>query len=236
MGKENVDNNPYRPFDLESGGWFRHEDLIEEVKHTLDKMKEDRVIILEGDPGSGKTSTLKQIETNASLIGENYVPLYLDSSNYINLDREELFSAVYKDILAKLNKSGYPVEKTDIFKRLAMGENAIESFLLKIESTLAGKRSFLLILDEFDLLLEGIKIEIISDMIERFQDIEKNWGNYVLILAGNKKRFVRFKLEIFDKFFKKAFYIRVEQTLDEKRIRKLIVEPRKGGKVALQLQ
>jgi Cdc6-like AAA superfamily ATPase len=231
MSKDNLNSNPYRPFDLESGRWFRNEDLIKNVKQTLDKMKEDRVIILEGDPGSGKTSTLKQIEASSALIGENYVPLYLDSRKYIKHDLEGLFSVVYKDILAKLNNAGYPVEKTDIFRRLPMEENSIESFLLKIESTLAGKRTFLLILDEFDLLLEGIKIDLISDMIKKFQDIEKNWGNYVLILAGNKKRFVRFRLGIFDKFFKNAFYIRVEQTLDEKRIRKLIVEPEKGKKL-----
>jgi Cdc6-like AAA superfamily ATPase len=228
MSKKKEHSNPYRPFDLESGGWFLHEDLIEKVKQTLGKMREDRVIILEGNPGSGKTSTLKQIETTPSLLGENYVPLYLDSRNYINLDRKGLFFAVYKDILEKLNNAGYPVEKTDIFKRPPMEDNTIESFLLKIESILAGKRTFLLILDEFDLLLEGIKIETISKMIEKFRDIEKNWTRYVLILAGNKRRFDRFNAEIFDKFFKKAFYVPVDQTLNEKRIRKLIVEPEKG--------
>jgi hypothetical protein len=55
MSKKKEHSNPYRPFDLESGGWFRHEDLIEKVKQTLDRVGEDRVIILEGNPGSHKS-------------------------------------------------------------------------------------------------------------------------------------------------------------------------------------
>lgn len=229
MGKEKAGGNPYRPFDLESGDWFLHEDLKEKVKETLVKVGEDRVIILEGNPGSGKTSTLMQIEKNPSLIGENYVPIYLDSRKYIKFDLDGLLFAVYKDILTKLSNKGYRVEQTDTFKKLPMEENTIESLLLKIESTLESEETFLLIFDEFDLLLEGTKIEIISNMIENFRDIEKEWSNYVLLLAGNKKRFDPFYVEIFDEFFKEAFYIPVEQTIDEKRIRELIEEPEKGA-------
>jgi len=222
--------NPYRPYDLKSGDWFYHEDVIRKIKEIFETSSENRVIVLQGDPGSGKSSTLKRIAKFRDIIGKEYIPIYLDSRNYINLDPGELLISVYNDVIEKINKFGYQIPKFNKIKKEEITDYAIDtiqSLLLIVEPYLKDKVLFL-ILDEFDKLLEKIDENFISEYIRYFKHIEKNWSNYGLILIGDGRLVNLTKDKTIVKFLQSASKINIEDILDKKTIKKIIVEPAKG--------
>lgn len=224
MNKENSDN-PYRPYDLESGEWFYHEDVIKQFKEFFESETENRVIVLQGNPGSGKSSTLKRIANNKDLLGDRYLPIYLDSKKYIELDAEKLMLAIYKGIIDKLIKSGCTIEKPAFWKKTESSDNPLEIYLLTFDAIISSDLILLLILDEFDKLLEKIPIKVIETVLQHFQKVEKNWANYGLILAGDNKLVNITKSKAVNDFLQATHTINIEESLDEDSIRKLIRNP-----------
>lgn len=220
--------NPYRTYNLESEDWFHHENVLKKVKEIFETHPERRFIVLQGNPGSGKTSTLKRIEKTPEILGKNYIPIYLDSRKYIDFDFEDLFYSLYKDVAAQLIELGYEIPEDDYIKKRRIKGYTVESILLAVDSHLKEGDVLVLIFDEVDNLLENIDVKVISDYIQYFKHIEKNWSSYALILAGDKRLINLTRSETVNQFLAAANNINVEESLEEKNIIHLITGPVKN--------
>ncbi len=230
MNEKSEINNPYRPCDLESGEWFYHEDVIKEIKERLASDQANRVIVVLGNPGSGKTSTLRKIARSPEIIGKNYIPIYLDAREYQKIDFENLLFSMYKDVVAVLNKSGYviPGPGRSSKQQTQEADDLLESFLLTIDSVLPQNETLLIILDEFDNLLRIIDEKTISRIIENLQQIDRDWADCALILAGNKKLQKMTRSRLFNQSIDRISPITIEEVLAEASIRDLVIQPVKG--------
>ncbi|MCK4763326.1 MAG: hypothetical protein KAW12_14100 [Candidatus Aminicenantes bacterium] len=223
-------DNPYYLYDSEWGEQFYHEDVIQRIKSVFNNQPERRVVVLQGNPGSGKTGTLKKIEREPGLLGENYVPIYLNLKKYADLDVDDLLFSLYKDVVRNLNKRGYSIPQPNYFgeRRKKDNINTLESIFLTIASNLAEGKIAVVIFDELDDLLDKTEPETISLFIRYLKNIEHSWSNYGLIMAGDKR------LPDFtgDKTVKTLLAsspsIDVNKMLTEANVKKLIIEPVKG--------
>jgi Cdc6-like AAA superfamily ATPase len=218
-----------RPHELRAG----HDDVVNKIKEIFSIHPEEKFIVLQGNPGSGKTSSLKQIVNHPELLGDNYIPIYLDSTKYIDIDMDELSFFLYHDITDKLINFGYKIQGADLIKKRRKKFYTVESFLLSLDIMLKAKANdtdttLVLIFDEFDKLLDNADIKAISDYIKYYSHIDKNWDNYGLILAGDKKLRNLTKSDIINQLLDKAHIINIEEILAEENIRKLIIESAKG--------
>jgi Cdc6-like AAA superfamily ATPase len=230
---EYENDSSHRPKELRSGDWFYHEDVINKIKEIFNHHPEEKLIILQGNSGSGKTSTIKQIANKPGMLGKNYIPIYLDSTKYIDIDMDDLSFYLYQDITDKLINFGYNIQGADSIKKRRKKFYTIESFLLSLDVMLKTKvndadKTLVLIFDEFDKFLDNVDIKAISDYIKYYSHIDKSWNNYGLILTGDKKLMNLTSSEIINQLLEKAHIISIEEIVAEENIKKLIIEPAKG--------
>jgi len=229
--QQEIIENPYHPYDLEKKNWFYHKDLIKQIKEIFNIHQEERFISLQGNPGSGKTSTLKQIAESPGLLGDKYIPVYLDSRDYMDINKNDLLFFIYNDVLKRFIKLGFETQEADIVKIRHKRGFTVESIIMTVDSLIRShnKNSVLvLIFDEFDKLLEHTPSNVIADNIRYFEHIDKSWSNYGLILAGDKKLANLTREEKINRFLGKAFDINIEKSLNENTIRGLITNPVKN--------
>ncbi|MCK4763325.1 MAG: hypothetical protein KAW12_14095 [Candidatus Aminicenantes bacterium] len=223
-------DNPYYIYDPKSGEQFYHEEVIQRIRDIFNDQPERRIVVLQGNPGSGKTGTLKKIAREPGLLGENYISIYVNLKKNANLDFNDLLFSLYKDMVVNLNKRGCSIPQPNYFgeRRKKDDINTLESIFLTIASNLPEGKIAVLIFDELDDLLDKIEPETISSFIRYLKNIEYNWSSYRLIMAVDKR------LSDFtgDKTVKSLLAsspgIDVNEMLTEANIRKLIIEPVKG--------
>jgi hypothetical protein len=220
--------NPYRPYDFASARWLYHLEIIKKIKKFFETQPDNRIILLQGKPCSGKSAILKRIEETPALLGENYIPIYLDCSQYINLDANDLLYSVSKDIIDQLNKLGYSIPMPNKIKKRQINDSTFEALFLRFEIKLESNKVLLLIFDEFDTLLENVGAKIIAQYIQLSRHIEKSWENYGLILAGDKHLLSLTDSGAIKDFLENAYMIMIKRTADENAVRTLITKPVKN--------
>jgi hypothetical protein len=218
-------DNPYRIFDFAAGDWVFQEDIINRIKEIFEIRAENKVVVIRGKAGAGKTITLRSIEKHPEKLGKNYIPIYLDSRNLVGLDYEELLHSLYNVIVEKLNEKGYAVKKPAYTRKQEVTGNTLKASLLSVDSVLKPDDILLLILDELDYLLESLEPTIIAAFTQYFRKLEKTWNNYALILAGDKRLSNLIGGEAFNRFLEKADKINIEEYHEEKTIKRLITGP-----------
>jgi len=223
-------NNPYRPLDLAAVESFYHEDVIREIKEKLEPNQVNRVIVLLGNPGSGKTSTLRRLAATPQLLGKDYIPVYLDARKYKKVDFDGLLLAIFKDVSERLKEFGYTLPKPGHRPKRADGEGGdlLESLLLMLDAELHRGVTLLLILDECDALLQIMDGPTVSKVIDTLKQIDRDWANYALVLAGNKKLHKTSQAVSFRGLMDDIEPITIEEMLAEATIHDLIVSPVKG--------
>lgn len=226
--------NPYRPYDLESGSGFYHDEVIKQIGNVLEDKKGDRVFILIGHSGTGKTSTLKRLECSPELLGGNYIPIYLDAKDLRDMEYSDFLYTIFRQIVEKLNRLDYKLAVPTLFdgKHAREETELLSTYLLSLQAALEPAVTLLLIFDDFDILLEHMKGETITTLLKSFINIKAlNWSNYALILAGNKKFKNIVDSQEFDNIIDsipKEHIIQIADDMPHASIRKLIVEPVKG--------
>jgi hypothetical protein len=220
--------NPYRPYYFASDKWLDHERVIQGIKDKFTSQPENKIILLQGKPCSGKTTILKQIQDAPELLGPNYIPVYLDFSEYINLGADDLLFSISKKIIDQLNKSGYPIALPDEIKNRQIDNTTLVSLILLFDTIFESNEVLLLLFDEFDRLLEHLDPQIISQYILLFNNIEKCWSNYGLIIAGDKPLLNLSNCGLIDRFFEYTPRFNIENTREEKITADFITKPAAG--------
>jgi Cdc6-like AAA superfamily ATPase len=212
--------NPYRPFDTQTGEWFYHEAVIRQIKEIFETKPENQVIALYGKPGSGKTSILKRISSTAVLPVDKFVPIYLDTENYTGLTSQELLNSVYKDAADRIKDLGYDIPEV-IYKK---EENTLDNILSFYDRIFPGK-ILVFILGKFDLLMANMFYKFIADLINYITPLNKDLSKYRLIISGDMGVIDLYSDDTIKRFLASASHIYVEDVLDEETIRRAIVEP-----------
>jgi hypothetical protein len=217
--------NPYRPYDFASARWPDHEQVIEGIKRQFASQPENRIALIQGKPCSGKTTLLKHIQDTPEMLGPNYIPIYLDFSQYINLGADDLLFSISKKIFDQLNKSGYPIPLSDDIKNRQIDNTTMASLILLFDTLFENNEVLLLLFDEFDRLLEHLDPEIISQYICTSRDLVRSWSNYGLIIAGDKPLLNLNNCGVINRFFECTTRFHIENTREEKIIAAFITTP-----------
>lgn len=221
--------NPFNPRAIGEGNRFFHETVINQIKEIFSQNQAHKLIRLQGSPGSSKTTTLKHIGKNPSILGEDIVSVYLNAEKYIGIKEDDVLYYVYKDIIEKLNKREYGISSPNYYlQRQQEVSNTILSILLIPDTFFKKNDIFLLIFDELDKLLTNTDISIIETIINYVTQLEKSWKNYALILAGDRRLLNIADSEIINQFLLKAFPVDTEKILDDSTIKRLITESVEG--------
>ena len=59
--------NPYYAYGIESGRWFYHEDVVKKIKYAFEKKPLEKMIVIQGNKGSGKSSTLLRMQEDDNI-------------------------------------------------------------------------------------------------------------------------------------------------------------------------
>jgi hypothetical protein len=226
-----ADSNPYHPFGLKSGDWLprEYENVIEQIKEIFDSHPENRVVLLHGDPVSGKTGILKRIAQYPSVIGKNYIPIYVNSREFAILNAEELLLNAARHVIVKLyeNESASSmrtyIENISQIKYLPLDEA-----FLKIDLSLENKNILILLVYDFDNLLENFGAKNISTYIKLLESLQIERHNYGLIMVGSNLLAHHTGSTKIDQFLDSVAKIDLEKVLKKENIRNLITEPVKG--------
>jgi Cdc6-like AAA superfamily ATPase len=216
--------NPYFPFELETGKWFFHEDVVAEINRIF-KDKQNRVITIKGIVGTGKTSTLISLANNRSLIEGDNIIIYLDARNYDNLPIDKLLLNTYNDIARTIKKFGYNLKEPDFPKSQDITPADIKSLIQPFKILQKDGVTLILVLDEFEGLLESEEGKIIEITFDIFQAMLKEYSYFKLILAGDKEIGQLSKIKNASGILEKASHVKIDGELTEEKIKKLITEP-----------
>ena len=89
--------NPYYPSIPTANAWFYNEDTVRQIKELLETQKKEKIIILNGKIGVGKTGTLKKItDDSQKMLGPGYIPIYIALGKYKELRVENFLFSIYK--------------------------------------------------------------------------------------------------------------------------------------------
>jgi hypothetical protein len=218
--------NPYYPSIPAVNTWFYNEKTVGEIKELFGTQKRERIIILRGKTGVGKTGTLKKIADDPQkMLGPGYIPIYIDLVKYKELRVENFLFSIYSEIIDKLNMLGSPIDIPKASLKQAIVSNDPDSFAHLLAPLFSPGHIFILIGDEFDCLLDQIDREKLHAFFKYFQGIGNQRRNFRLIAALDGD-ISRFKLTPGERsFFEKSPSITVEEFAGDDRLKDLITRP-----------
>jgi hypothetical protein len=221
--------NPYRAYDIESGNWFYHKDLIEKIKSEFSSNPPRKTILIHGMIGSGKTSSLKRMVKNPQLLGRKYLPIYMKSSDIALKDAGVLLKHFYIIIKESLTKLGIKTDEANHSFTASISLEEIKTFInsLKIKY---GMNDYIivLIIDEFEKMEQEILLHSMSKLFEFFNYILHEHDIFRVILAGKFEILKSTKDIEIKKLLYKALKIELGMYLDTIKIKKLIEQPVAG--------
>lgn len=218
--------NPYCPSIPAANTWFYNEHTVRQIKELLETQKLEKIIILKGKIGVGKTCTLKKIANDPQkMLGPGYIAIYVDLEKYEELRIENFIFSIYSEIIDKLNMLGSPIDIPKVSIKQTIVNNDPDSFANLFAPLFSPGITFILICDEFDCLLDHIDREQLHAFFKYFQTIGNKWDNFRLIAAMDDD-FTGFQLTPGERsFFEKSPVITVEEFAEDDRLKDLITRP-----------
>ncbi len=202
--------------------------LINQFKDILTNQKGKRIIVLYSHPGAGKSRILKRIETDRDLLGSDYIPVYIDSRKFTGQKVDDLLTSLHIKIVNKLRSFGYNIPAIDVFNKMRE-KTTVTDVLISVDAHLQPNQNFLLILDEFDKLIDNpISLDAISSLGRFIAFIKRSWDQYTLVIAGDRKLPLIFADPNKTPQLANSVEIDIDDTLDENTLKELIVNPVKN--------
>ena len=221
--------NPYYAYGIESGRWFYHEDVVKQIKYAYEKKPHEKIIIIEGNKGSGKSSTLLRMQQDDNILGERYKTIYIDSDAFKSNDVELYLSHIYKSSIKSLRNYDIDIDKADFLLEQRVSLDELIGLVSKLEAKLNDTDILIYIFDEFDKLQRTVENPlIIKSVVEFFRYVITNTTKIRLILSGERQIFELARETKTEDLFKSAILINIENIFEAQDIRKGIVEPVKG--------
>lgn len=219
--------NPYRAYDIETGKWFYHEDVIEKVKSEFQSSPPRKVIVIHGFIGSGKTSTLLRMADEPGILGPRYIAVYINASDTAAMDISAFLLVVYKAVKDVLSLLGHTVDKPDYSFSTGISTDEMISFIDSIGKHPDGN-IILLIVDDFEKMQRKAGPRIMDGIFEFFDYILHKTGMFRLILAGKGDIFKLVRGTDMSYLLNRAFKIELGMFLERKKIENLVTGPVKG--------
>ncbi|UCH92839.1 MAG: AAA family ATPase [Candidatus Aminicenantes bacterium] len=216
--------NPYRAYDIETGRWFYHEDVIEKVKMEFESSPPRKVIVIHGFIGSGKTSTLLRMVEEPGMLGQRYVPIYIDPGHTADLDTGTLLLFVYKAIKDALNILGLSIDEPNYSFQSSLSFDQMVHFTASLGNKLADN-IILLIFDDFGKMQQKAVPAALNDIFRFFDYVLHKTNMFRLILAGKGDIFKSSQGTDMSGLLNAAFKIELGMFLERKKIEDLIVAP-----------
>jgi len=216
--------NPYRAYDIETGRWFYHEDVIEKVKMEFESHPPRKVIVIHGFIGSGKTSTLLRMVEEPEMLGQRYVPIYIDSGDTAALDTGAFLLFIYKAIKEALNILGLQIDEPNYSFQSTLSFDHMRLFIDCLGNILADN-IILLIVDDFGKIQQKAAPTALNDIFRFFDYVLHKTNKFSLILAGKGDIFKSFQGTEMSGLLNSAFKIELGMFLERKKIEGLIIAP-----------
>jgi GTPase SAR1 family protein len=216
--------NPYRAYDIETGRWFYHEDVIEKVKMEFESHPPRKVIVIHGFIGSGKTSTLLRMVEEPGMLGQRYVPIYIDPGNTSVQDTGAFLLFMYKTIKEALNILGLQIDKPNYSFQSSLSFDHMLCFIDCLTNILADK-IIVLIVDDFGKIQQKASPPVLNDIFGFFDYVLHNTNIFNLILAGKGDILKSFQGTDKCCLLNSAFKIELGMFLERKKIEGLIITP-----------
>ena len=216
--------NPYSAYDIESGKWFYHEDVIEKVKSEFESAPPRKVVVIHGFIGSGKTSTLLRMADEPGLLGQRYIPVYINTGDTAAVNTGGFFLLIYNAVKDKLSLLGYPVDKPNYAYSPSISFAELNYFI-QIIGTKLDSNTILLIIDDFEKIQQQADPKTMAAIREFFEFILYKTDIFRLILAGKGDIFKLVRGTDMSYLVNVAFNIELGMFLERKKIETLIVEP-----------
>ncbi len=224
--------NPYFPFELESGKWFYHEDIVDQIK-TRFLNQDCQPIIIHGGAGTGKTSTLRRIAVDPQLLNSQELVVYINLKPYTEVKPQEIPAKFFGDIYENIKKKGLPINSNVMAFTPKPTKKEIKSFFETLKPIINRFEQRIIILDEFEYILEtGSKITK-SFFQDTLLEITEGAIPFKLILAIEKEPKQEKKDQVFNSFLKKSQSIKVDDFLPESKLAQLIKNP-KGDQISFE--
>ncbi|MFX0136271.1 MAG: AAA family ATPase [Candidatus Hodarchaeota archaeon] len=222
-------SNPYRAYDLESGRWFYYEDVVKNIKNIFEKKTTQKIIIIQGNQGSGKTSTLCRMQEDKKILGERYKTIYIDSDEFRSNEVDLYLAYIYKSSIKGLRHEDLQLDVTDLWIEQRISLNELKSFIKELDQSLDKSKILILIFDEFDKLQRTIENPlVIKSIIDFFYYIINETKRIRLILSGERQILELARKTNTQNFFQSALLINIEEIFEPQEIRKLIIDPVEG--------
>jgi type I restriction enzyme M protein len=191
------------------------EKQIEQIRSSLKTGGTNTVILMEGNRRTGKTSILRRLE-HPDVLPEEWIPVYCNfqegsgDQELAGLKTGEVFYRVARELVLKILERGHkvdvlgsgvlsPDQKRYKVRKSLMREmrpnfadtpNAFESLEVIVESVryAVGERRLLLMLDEFDKVLEGIDSGLTQQTVpENFRSLFHDHKGVSGIITGSRR-------------------------------------------------
>lgn len=186
--------NLYSPYEIDSGKWFFHEDLIKNIKKEFESKPSKNFLLIQGYRGSGKTSTLKRIVENRIILGNEYIPIYLNAGKIRPVELGVFLLSVYKKIKSDLSISDIQIDTPEYSLRTSITIDEIKAFIEKIEEKLQDNKNIVIIFDDVGELLDAEDDTVLNSIANFFKKFIIDRKKFKLILAGRGE-----KLELVEK-------------------------------------
>ncbi|MFX0137407.1 MAG: AAA family ATPase [Candidatus Hodarchaeota archaeon] len=185
---------------------------------------------MQGFTGSGKTSTLKRMVIEPEILGEGYIPVYLDAGHIKTENIGIFLLSIYKGIKESLSRYSIQIEEPNYSFNSSITFQEMEYFIEALADILTNKKSLVLVLDDFEKVLQKIDSLFVLDIFKFiklfiFRNISIEQNGFKLILAGKRDLVESLKNAEMNDLLREFSKIELGISLEREKIEALITEP-----------
>jgi len=179
--------NPYDPYDFNTGRSYYNKKVVRRLKTIFESGAPQKIIYLQGKEGSGKSSTLNRIKNDAGILGERYIPIYIDLKSITREKQENVVLKLYETLRKPIIELKLQTKKTrNEPQKGHITQEDIRQTVLELTRRVGDSDTIvLLIFDDFDgkALIENK--ETYRPIIHTLMKVCKGNGKFRIILSGS---------------------------------------------------